>query len=172
MTDVSINRQEIERLTREIQQEFDKHPIRVPVRADSPALPRFARSTTTIFNGPVIHGNADGALLAWGNDTVHQAQTRQKIAPGFEAIAAAVAKTLERLPDAGLAEDDWQDAEGAARDVLAEVTQTEPDRGKIRRAISSIKGVLAPVAMGLVAGGADGAREWARMAIEQLGRPF
>ena len=77
MTDVSINRQEIERLTREIQQEFDKHPIRVPVRADSPALPRFARSTTTIFNGPVIHGNADGAQLAWGNDTVHQAQTRK-----------------------------------------------------------------------------------------------
>jgi hypothetical protein len=82
-------------------------------------------------------------------------------------------KTLEGLPGAGLAEDDRQDAEAAARDVLTEVTQPEPNRGKIRRALSSLKGFLAPIAMSLAEGGAEGsAHEWARMAIEQLGRPF
>ena len=110
--------------------------------------------------------------LAWGNDTVHQAQTRQKIAPGFEAIHAAVAKTLERLPDAGIAEDDLQDAEGAARDVLAEVTQTEPDRGENSPRHLQYQRSPRSFGYGPVAGGADGAREWARMAIEQLGRPF
>ncbi len=161
-------------MTREIQREFDKHPIRVPVQADPPAPPGgLGMGGTTIFNGPVIHGSADGAQLAWGNDTVHQVQNpTEHIAPGFEAVAQAVVKTLTQLSGAGLAEDDRQEAEAAARDVLAEVTQPEPDRGKIRRALSSLKGFLAPVAMGLAEGGAEGAHEWARMAIEQLGKPF
>jgi hypothetical protein len=175
MAEVSINKQEIARMTREIQREFDKYPIRVPVQADSPVPPGgFATGSTTIFNGPVIQGDANGAQLAWDNDIVHQTQNRtEKIAPGFEAIAQAVVKTLEGLPGAGLAEDDRQDAEAAARDVLTEVTQPEPNRGKIRRALSSLKGFLAPIAMSLAEGGAEGsAHEWARMAIEQLGRLF
>jgi hypothetical protein len=101
---------------------------------------------------------------------LYQTQNRtEQIAPGFEVIAQAVAKTLEGLPCAGLAEDDQQDAGAAARDVLAEVTRPVPDRGKIRRALSSLKGFLAPIAMGLAEGSAH---EWARMAIEQLSRPF
>ncbi len=175
MASVSINHQEIVRMMREIQREFDKHPIRVPVHADPPHPPEtLTGSTTTIYNGPVIHGDANGAQLAWGNDAVHQTHNRTKqIAPGFEVVAQAVAKTLEGLPGGGLAEDDQQDAEAAARDVLVEVTQPTPDRGKIRRALSSLKGILAPIAMGLAEGGAEGsAHEWARMAIEQLNRPL
>jgi hypothetical protein len=175
MASVSINHQEIARMMREIQREFDKHPIRVPVQADPPVLPgSLVRGTTTIYNGPVIHGNANGAQLAWGNDNVYQTQIRtEQVAPGFEAIAQAVVKTLEGLAGASLAEDDRQDAEAAARDVLVEVTQSAPNRGKIRRALSSLKGFLAPIAMGLAEGGAEGsAHEWARMAIEQLSRPF
>ena len=134
---MTVNRQEIARLTREIQREFDRHPIRVPVQADLPGSPAGLVAGTTIYNGPMIHGSADGAQLAWGNETVYQTQGRtESIAPGFEAIAQAVAKTLERLPAAGLAQDDLQDAEAAARDVLAEVTKQEPNRGKIRRAPS------------------------------------
>lgn len=159
-------------MMREIQREFDKHPIRVPIQAHLPQAGLVPG--TTIYNGPVIHGSADGAQLAWGNETVQQTQGRsEQIAPGFEAMAQAVAKTLERLPDAGLAQDDLHDAEAAARDVLAEVTKPVPDRGKIRRALSSLKGFLAPIAIGLAAGAVEGgAHEWARVAIEQLSRPF
>jgi hypothetical protein len=175
MPKVSIDRQAIAWMMREIQHEFDEHPIRVPVHADPP-LPAGSPtgSTTTIYNGPVIHGDANGAQLAWGNETVYQTQTRaEQIAPGFEVIAQAVAKTLERLPSAGLAEDDQQDAEAAARDVLVEVTQSAPDRGKIRRALASLKGFLAPIAMSLAEGGAEeSAHEWPRMAVEQLSRAF
>jgi hypothetical protein len=76
-------------MTREIQREFDKHQIRVPVQAEPPAPPSGpAIGGTTIFNSPVIDGSADGAQLAWGNDTVHQVQNRtEQIAPGFEAVA-------------------------------------------------------------------------------------
>ena len=174
MADVAINRQAIARMTREIQREFDKYPIRMPVQANPPVLPDgLAGTTTTIFNGPVFHGSADGAQLAWGNQAVDQTQNRtEHVTPGFEAIAHAVVKTLEGPPGVGLAEDDHQDAQAAARDILAEVTVPEPDRGKIRRGLSSLKGFLAPVAMGLVTGSAEGVHEWARMAIEQLGRPF
>jgi hypothetical protein len=168
-----INRQAIAKMMRDIQREFDKHPIRVPVETDGPALPTGATYGSTVYNGPVFHGDANGAQLAWGNQTVNQIQNRsQQIAPGFEAIAQAVVRTLERLPAVGLTEQDQQDAEDAAREILTEVTEPEPDRGKVRRALSALKGLLAPVAVGLTAGTAEGAQEWAKTAIEQLGTPF
>jgi hypothetical protein len=169
-----INRQAIAKMMRDIQREFDKHPIRVPVETDGPALPPTgAAFGHTVYNGPVFHGDANGAQLAWGNQTVKQTQNQtQQIAPGFEAIATAVVRTLEQLPAVGLAAHDQQDAEGAAREILTEVTQSEPDRGKIRRALTALKGFLAPVAIGLAAGAGEGAQEWARTAIDQLGTPF
>ena len=126
---------------------------------------------TLIFNGPVIQGSADGAQLAWGNYSVHQSR-KEQIAPGFEAITQAVVKTLEQLPYAGLADNEQQEAEAAANEVLTEVTQPKPDQGKIRRALATLKGFIAPVAMGIVSGAAEGAQGWARTAIEQLGKPF
>jgi hypothetical protein len=73
-----------------------------------------------------------------------------------------VVRTLEGLPTVGLVEDDRRDAEAVANEVLTEVTQPSPDRTKIRRALSSLKGLLAPVATGLVTGTAAGAQEWAK----------
>ncbi|MEV6868478.1 hypothetical protein AB0M44_46810 [Streptosporangium subroseum] len=168
-----VNKRNIAKLAKNIQREFDKHPIHVPIEADGPDLPEGATLGNTIYNGPVFHGSADGAQLAWNNETVTQTQNQtQQIAPGFEAIAKAVVLTLEQLPAVGLAKEDQQDAEEAAREVLTEVTREEPDRGKIRRGLSALKGFLAPMATGLSAGAGAGAQDWARTAIEQLGTPF
>jgi hypothetical protein len=175
-TRVSINKQGIANMMRDIQREFDKHPIKVPVQAETPDVVSGLgeRVThTTIYNGPVIHGNADGAQLAWGNTTVNQTQNHtEQIAPGLEAIAQAVVSTLERLPNVGLPAEDQQEAEAAANEVLHEVTQAEPNRRSVRRAVTALKGILAPVATGVVTGTAEGAQDWARTAIQQLGIPF
>ncbi|WP_020498847.1 hypothetical protein [Sciscionella marina] len=121
----------------------------------------------------MIYGNADGAQLAWDNQTVNQVQDQtQHIAPGFELIAQAVAHTLENLPLLGLSEQDQQDAEDAAKEVLEEVTQDEPKPGRIRRALSAIKWFLTPVATGVATGAGEGAQEWAKTAIEHLSVPF
>lgn len=123
--------------------------------------------------GPVIYGNVDRTQLAWGNNTVSQACSHtEQVAPGFELIAEAVAGTVEKLADVGLSEDDLREARLAATDVFVEAAQTEPDREKVRRAVNALKGLLAPVAMGVVAGSTAGAQERARTAIEQLSVPF
>lgn len=102
---------------------------------------------TTVYNGPVIQSSADGAQLAWGNHTVNQTLNRtEQIITGFAAIAQAVVGTLEQLPRAGLSEEDQSDAEATANEVLVEVTRLALYRGKIRRALSALKGYLAPVA--------------------------
>jgi hypothetical protein len=77
--------------------------------------------------------------------------------------------TREGLAGLGLADEDLVDAQSAANDALAEVTEAEPDRGKLRRAVTALKGVLAPIATGLTAGTTEGAQAFARTAIEQLG---
>jgi hypothetical protein len=107
---MNINRHEIDRMFRDIQQEFARHgPIRIPVeteRAEGDYAPG-----TTIYNGPVFQGDVNGnAQLAWGNNTVSQEQHVEQIASGFEPVAEAVAALLAQLPAFGLSPDDQEDA--------------------------------------------------------------
>lgn len=122
------------------------------------------------YDGPVFNAAVSGAQFAWNNDTVTQnQQNNSAVAPGFEALAELVTDLLRQLPQAGLADQDREDAGSAAREVLATITQPEaPEPGRLRRALAMLKGALAPVATGVVAGTAVGAQEWARTAIEGL----
>jgi hypothetical protein len=52
---------------------------------------------------------------------------------------------------------------------LSEVTRPEPDRGKLRRRVTALKGLLAPIATGLAVGAGQGAQDFARTAVDQLG---
>lgn len=170
----SINRRGIEQFTREIQREFDKHPIRMPVEVDEEGVAPIAPAVgSTNYYGPVINVNGDRAQLAWGNESVVQNQAAtEQIASGFEGIAQAVVSTLQELAGAGLEADDQQAAESAAQEVLAEVVKDDPDRSVVRRGVAVLKGLLSPVALGMRTGAADGAEGWARTAIEQLGNSF
>jgi hypothetical protein len=133
------------------------------------ASQRVITPSTTIYNGPAVTIHGDQAQVAWGK-TVHQTQNAvDAVAPGFEAIAAAMADILRQLPNVGLPAADQQDAEEAAREVLAEVTQASPDQGKVRRSIKVVKGALASVAAGLVTGGIEGTgQDIAQSLLEQL----
>ena len=124
------------------------------------------------YDGPVFHAEVSGTQFAWNNDTVTQnQQNNSAVAPGFEALAELVTDLLRQLPQAGLADQDREDTESAAREVLATITQPNPhEEGRLRRALGMLKGALAPVATGVVTGTAVGAQEWARTAIEGLTR--
>jgi hypothetical protein len=161
-----INRQAIARMTRDIQREFDKHPISVPIRADTHEL---QGRGTNVYNGPVVIVHGDRAQIASGNRDVSQSSMdQQEIAPGFEAVAQALVSTLEHLAEIGLSDEDRTTADDAAKEVLSEVTKEHPDRSRIRRRIAVVKGILSPLALGVQAGVSDSAREWARTAVEQL----
>ncbi|WP_328318017.1 hypothetical protein [Streptomyces sp. NBC_00388] len=122
------------------------------------------------YDGPVFNAAVSGAQFAWNNGSVNQnQQNNSAVAPGFEDLARLVTDLLRQLPRAGLTDQDREDADAAAREVLAAVTQPEtPEPGRLRRALATLKGALAPVATGVVAGTATGAQEWARTAIENL----
>jgi len=167
-----INRQGIEQMTRDIQREFNKHPIRIPLQADDESL-RAPVDGSANYYGPVIYVQGDGAQLAWNNESVTQAQDNsEQITPGFEALAQALVSMLQAISDAGLDPEDLQATEDSAKIVLKEVTRPEPDRGVIRRALATVKGFLSPIALGISRGTTDGAEEWAKTAIEQLGNSF
>ncbi|HET6504707.1 MAG TPA: hypothetical protein VFG87_28490, partial [Amycolatopsis sp.] len=119
------------------------------------------------YDGPVFNAAVSGAQFAWNNDTVAQNQQNSTVAPGFEALTKLVTDLLRQLPQAGLADQDREDAESAAREILVAITQPDrPEVGRLRRALAMLKGALAPVATGVVTGTAMGAQEWARTAIE------
>lgn len=160
-----INKQVIKRMTRELQREFDRNPISIPITAEGKAGPGIE---TTVYNGPVINVQGDQTQIAWDNGVVSQGQEAQVVAPGFEAIAQALVDTLERLSVAGLGAVDQATVESAAKEVLEEVAQANPDRNVIRRGVSVVRGILAPAAVGVQEGISDEAREFAKSAVEQL----
>lgn len=123
------------------------------------------------FYGPVIHGNVTDSQLAWGNQTVSQSggQHDEAVAPGFEEIAAVVSKIVAEAANFGLNDDGKGDIEAVGRELLTEVETGEPDRGKIRRWVASLKGILTPLAVQAGAGAGEGVHELAQQAVEALG---
>ncbi|MFE7581293.1 hypothetical protein ACFU5Y_06960 [Streptomyces gardneri] len=122
-------------------------------------------------DGPVFNSAVSHAQFAWNNETVTQNQRSDgsTVAPGYEALAELVTGLLGQLPEAGLADRDREDAEAAAQEVLTEITRTDaPEEGRLRRALAGLRGALAPVATGVVAGTTVGAQEWALAAITSL----
>ena len=123
------------------------------------------------YSGPVFHGDVQDAQFAWQNRDASQSAGRS-VAPGYEPLAEVLGQVLAHLDRLGLSRDQVADAEAAATDALDEATGPTPDPGVIRRALAIVKGVLAPVAMGMAAGSTEGAQEWTRTAIEQIGTAF
>ncbi|MGV9366956.1 hypothetical protein [Amycolatopsis sp. NPDC003731] len=125
----------------------------------------------TNYHGPVFNGDMTGAQVAWGNEAVTQNQQNasRTVAPGYEALAKLVTDLLQQFPQVGLAEAELRDAEEAGNEVLVEITGTKaPEPGRLRRAVRGLRGILAPIATGVVAGTAAGAQDWAKASIEAL----
>ena len=171
-----INKRGIEQMMREMQREFDKHSIRVPVEADSAgAFPAHGAAPGHVANyyGPVVQVNGDRAQVAWGGSVTQNQDGVQEVAPGYEALAAAVVEIRRGLAATGLGAGEQREAEAAADDLLREITVPEPDPGKVRRAATMLKGFLASVLIGGGEGIGEGAVDWVRTGIEQLGNlPF
>lgn len=121
----------------------------------------------------LVINNGDGATTNVAGPGSHQANSTvsqdQVVAPGFEAIAQALTEALTRLPTIGLQEEERQDVEEAAQDVLTTLSEPQQDPRKLRRALAALKGFLHPIAQGASTGAADGAQEWAQELVRQLG---
>jgi hypothetical protein len=165
-----INKLGIERFARELQKEFDKHPNRIDVKTELPELPDITHGATAVYNGPVIIGSANGTQLAWGNSNVNQSRVEQpqQIAESFEAIARVVTEILRQLPSAGLDGEEEALATEAADEILALITQSDPAPNKVKRALAILRGVLAPLAIGVQSGAKQAATEWAKASVEHL----
>ena len=135
------------------------------------SIMKFLESRTmsgqSIYNGPVIHGDANGAQLVWNNqgDVTQNRNESQQIAQGFEPLAQAVADLLKQLPEFRLDANTRQEVKEVADEVLAEVVQTKPEQRKLRRAVAALKGFLMPIVAGAAS---DEARELAQQVIHQL----
>lgn len=143
-----INKQGIRMMTREIEREFAKNPVQVPLEADPRAVSLPSATTVHNYHGPVVTVSGDHAQIAWGNGEVQQTQNRvEQVAPGYEELARLVTDLLANLANFNL--DDAEEAEirSNAENVLGEVVKVERDQGVIKRGLTMLKGILAPVAL-------------------------
>jgi hypothetical protein len=169
-----INRQGIQRMAREIEREFAKHPVRVPIEADPSGLTWAPAVTVNNYHGPVVTVTGDHAQLAWSNDTVNQTQDRvEQIAPGYEDLARTLTDLLANLTVLGLG-DDEADARDNTEAVLSEIVKETPDPGVVKRGLTMIKGLLAPIATGVRLAVTAESTEAAQHVIQALGNnlPF
>lgn len=166
---VRINRQAIRQLTREIEKELARNPVKVPLEADSSSISFPSSATVTNnYHGPVVTVHGDNAQLAWSNQDVSQTQNHD-IAPGFEPLAKVLTGLLASVAALGLSEEDSREVQDSAEVVLREIVNAEPERGVIKRGLTMVKGLLAPVATGASAAVSAESAELAKTVIEGLG---
>lgn len=116
---------------------------------------------------PIVIVNGNNTQVAFNNGSVRQSQVTKNVPAGFDEMAKAVGEILRRLDE--LPEADREVASNAANELLVEVVREEPDESKIRRLSAQLKGVLAPVALGVAKGVGSGLGLWAQGLIGQLG---
>lgn len=165
-----INKQRIRQMTREIEREFAKNPVRIPLEADASGLQLPPATTVNNYHGPVVTVTGDNAQLAWNNRDVSQTQSNiEQVAPGYEALADLVTRFLASLPTLNFDPEDEAEAHAASDTVLREVVKAKPDRGVVKRSITILKGLLAPIASGLSQAMTEETTEMARHMVDALG---
>lgn len=165
-----INKQGIRQMTREIEREFAKNPVRVPLKADPSGVQLPPATTVNNYNGPVVTVNGDHAQLAWNNRDVTQMQKNtEQVAAGYEELADLVTRLLASLPSLNLGPDDEAEAHATSETILREVVKSEPDRGIVKRGVIMLKGLLAPIASGISKAVTQESAEAAQQMIESLG---
>lgn len=88
------------------------------------------------YDGPVFNAGVSGAQFAWNNETATQNQQNNRaVAPGFEELAKLVTDLLRQLPQAGLTDQDREDADSAAR----RSSRQSPSRNLLRQAGSAAR---------------------------------
>lgn len=166
-----LNKPGINSMMKEIQREFDKHPIHIPVNADSPGL----KIVGDTYNAPVINVQGDNTQIAWDNKNVNQTNSisTDNITPGYEPLSQAVVSILKEIRSSGLDAQEIEEVERSGHEILAEVIKEQPDQGVIKRAATYMKGLLAPLvtrsAESAAEGLGDGVYDWASTGIEALG---
>lgn len=165
-----INKQAIRQMSREIEREFAKHPVRVPLEVDHRTVSLPPATTVNNYHGPVVTVNGDHAQIAWGSRDVQQTQSRvESIAPGYEQLAQLVTDLLANLPTFALDDSDEAELRSSADTVLSEVVKLEPDKKIIKRAVTMIKGLLAPLGAGVSQAATEESAEATRTIIDALG---
>lgn len=169
---VSINKQAIAKMQRDLQREFDKHPIRVPINADPPTgFAGTPSSTVNHYHAPVVTVNGDHAQVAWGDGTITQGQGDvSQVTAGYETLARISADVLAKRDALALSAEDSEDLRDTAEAVLAEVVKPEPDKGVLRRGATMLRGLLASAATGLNQAITAETAKFARDAIDALGK--
>lgn len=151
-----INKSGIRKLQRNLQREFDKHPISIPVTAEPSDPPHTSRLRTaqapTIINNyhePVITNHGDHAQIAWDAQNITQTSNHtQDIAPGFENFAQALATLLASSDELPVEDTQKQKFKMVAEELLEETTQPEPRKNLLDAGVDRLKGILAPVLCG------------------------
>lgn len=170
MSTSGINKRAIAKFTRDVQREFEKNPIRVPIEGDTSGIGFQPAGTVTNYHGPVVTVTGDNAQIAWDSETVEQSQKHvTQIVPGYEQLAQLLTDMLANLSNFTLGEDDETDARESAQTVLREVVKEQPDQGIVRRGVNMLKGVFAPIATGAAAGVSAESANAAQTLIEMLG---
>jgi hypothetical protein len=165
-----INKRGIRQMTREIEREFAKNPVRVPLQVDPSGVQLPPATTVNNYNGPVVTVTGDHAQISWNNHDVTQSQeVAEQVSPGYEELADLVTRLLASLHELTLGPDDETEARATSETILREVVKAEPDKGIVKRGVTMLKGLLAPVASGVTKAVTQESADVAQKMIESLG---
>ena len=141
-------------------------PADVVSGGTSASAPHYSTNTTITGDNNQVAAGTRGPVT----QSLSIVDNSTSVTAGYEDIAQLVRDlVVQRLPLLGLKDDDQQDVIEGAEVVLGEVVKDEPDRKIIRRALTTMRGVLASVFAGVNQAVTDESAEVARTVFDQIG---
>ncbi len=143
---IKINKQGIRQMTQDIEREFARNPVRVPLQADPVGVHLPPATSVNNLNGPVVTVTGNHAQVAWNNHDVAQSQESiEQVAPGYAELADLMTRLLASLRSLTLDLDDEKEAHATRQTILREVMKAEPDRGMVKRGVTMLTGKRASI---------------------------
>ncbi|MGV3104141.1 hypothetical protein [Rothia sp. 32237D007AR] len=171
-----INKSAVEKLTRNLQCEFDKNPVSIPIQGylevsgqDKSQKPDSAPTIVNNYHAPVVTNYGNRTQIAWGSQNITQTSEHQEnVATGFEEFAQGLEQVLTDIDTSPIAEEEKQKFKTIAEQTLQETAQPNPDVSILSVGIERLKGILAAAALGLHQGVTAEAQDIARSGLEAL----
>lgn len=176
ITNPSELRQWTRSLQRDIQKEWNreakKSPLRLPVSPDhalSNATQTQPVHIQNTYHGPVVNG--DGTKVQFASNVggdVHQSQP-EIVSEGYEQIAQVLNRVLRSTEQLVLNDSERKQAAEEAQAALSEIVKDTPNPTLVKKALTVLKGIFSPIALGIQGAATEVTRLEATDLIRELG---
>lgn len=172
MKGFTINKKVIQRMTRELEKEFSKNPIKIPVCASRLGLSQDEMNIgeqrpVGVVNNFTINA-APHSQLAVNAHEIHQEMNLSGSDEKIEAMKKLLTEISQKMDSLNLSDEDELELSETVSKASAEIGKQHPDKERLKDFIRLMKRILAPLTLSSLSGASTAVNDIAEQWVRQL----